>query len=669
MDTPKQDVSCLIKFPPDIWAYLVSYLSGEQIGRLKMTGSALLWRKLTFSGVVKAIKLGNDFLQFKSWPAYLNEFLSLEELSIHSPTEVWWSEMGVKLNLIPSTVRKLRFTGPYGLFFDFSNFFVGPKGEDLHFDELLPHLEILDIRTMRLMGCSWMTRCPPTLTKLSTAQWDGQSELPSSLLHLTLSRSDAISLRPGLKFPPHLETLDLCASVPIINALVPLLPASFLRLTCEISQSSLHKVDIGKLPRAMISFHLNSFANLDLFNPPESVSLLPPTLTELDIPALLPTSAWATLPANLKTLCCRTDQSCTVTSKNVRELDDPFMDETKKGTTLAYHNYALQTYPFNTLPRTLTDLHCVSPGTPGVDNLFFGPPSEDMLTSYFPLGLTSLSLACAQLAVEVAKLLPTSLTRLKIGALCERVCEFLPSGLRELTGHCTLMSPNLIKFLPESLTFLALTRAIATSRWYHDATGCNYQISKFPEYAKHVKCESSMDWKGDFSLPPGLTHLKLRNFEMLQDAFIMNQQISKLLELRLESGSNQISDLSIPFLSPRLKILILSQSIDITGKSFAALPRCLVWLDLNSASSIFDCDVQHLPRTLKKAYLDSAIHLTDTCVRQLPQNLELISLKKNAKITPSSFPYFPYTLRYSQVYRSVQLAKWSIRRGAIDIYE
>ena len=81
-EASQHEVSCFVNFPPEIWANLATYLSGEQLGRIKMTGSKSLWNKLRSPRVVTSVKLGDDFINFKSWPAFLNEFTSLEQLSI-----------------------------------------------------------------------------------------------------------------------------------------------------------------------------------------------------------------------------------------------------------------------------------------------------------------------------------------------------------------------------------------------------------------------------------------------------------------------------------------------------------------------------------------------------------------------------------------------------------
>ena len=107
MDTPKRHVSFLESFPPDIWAYFVWYIPGEQLGRLLMTGATLLWRRLKSPNVVKSITLGQDFMVFKSLPRFLDELPSLDELLIHSNNDVWMCKLDLTIDSIPSRVRKL----------------------------------------------------------------------------------------------------------------------------------------------------------------------------------------------------------------------------------------------------------------------------------------------------------------------------------------------------------------------------------------------------------------------------------------------------------------------------------------------------------------------------------------------------------------------------------
>ena len=111
MDGPKLEVSWLEYFPPDIWACIVWYLPGEQLGRLMMTGATLLWRRLKSPHVVKSIKLGQDYLIFKSPPKFLNELPSLDELLIDSRNDEWSRNLGLTIASIPSGVRKLELSG------------------------------------------------------------------------------------------------------------------------------------------------------------------------------------------------------------------------------------------------------------------------------------------------------------------------------------------------------------------------------------------------------------------------------------------------------------------------------------------------------------------------------------------------------------------------------
>lgn len=166
METQIRAVSWLETFPPDIWAYIVPYLSGEQLSQLKMTGAIYLWRKLTNLGVVKSVKLGADYLPFNSWPAFLNEFPSLEELCIDSTHRDWFSSIAPNLRRMPSTLRKLRIRGIVG---NLSKFFVDPNfvgTKLLRLDEHLPHLELLDVRSTFMEDYSWMMYSPQSLTRL-----------------------------------------------------------------------------------------------------------------------------------------------------------------------------------------------------------------------------------------------------------------------------------------------------------------------------------------------------------------------------------------------------------------------------------------------------------------------------------------------------------------------
>ena len=267
---------------------------------------------------------------------------------------------------------------------------------------------------------------------------------------------------------------------------------------------------------------------------------------------------------------------------------------------------------------------------------------------------------------NTAKLLPSSLTYLKIGTLCERVCAHLPAGLKTLESCRTLMSPNFFKSLPKSLTSLTLICNPPSSPWFDCNTGKRLDtISKHPEYFTHEICVSNcFDWKDSSCLSSSITSLIMIGFDQLGDTFMLNQQLPNLLELDL-GNSKHLSDLSIPLLSAHLTVLDLWSSSRVSGKSFEILPRGLLSLHLNSSESIFDDDIQHLPRTLKRVEMNKAIHLTDLCISDLPPHLEHLELKSSTLITPSSFPHLPYSLRSYQ-HRIVGIFRsWYIGRGII----
>ena len=111
MDAPNRQVSWLESFPPDIWAYFSQYLPGEQLERLMMTGAALLMQRLTSHHTVKSIKLGQDFMIFKSLVRLFNDFPYAEELYIHSLREKWSDMLDLKIDSMPLGLRKLELSG------------------------------------------------------------------------------------------------------------------------------------------------------------------------------------------------------------------------------------------------------------------------------------------------------------------------------------------------------------------------------------------------------------------------------------------------------------------------------------------------------------------------------------------------------------------------------
>ena len=190
-------------------------------------------------------------------------------------------------------------------------------------------------------------------------------------------------------------------------------------------------------------------------------------------------------------------------------------------------------------------------------------------------------------------------------------------------------------------------------------------IAKLADYSIHERCTSNnFDWKNSSCIPPTLSYLKLNGFDELGDSFLLHQQLPNLLELNLDA-SKHFSDLSIPLLPAHLTGLNLDSSSKISGKSFEFLPRCLLRLHLDSSKSIFDSDIQHLPRTLKHVELNRAIHLTELCIADLPPHLEYLSMLQNSKISSSSFPNFPYSLRSHKFSTAVSFKRWKSEWGKV----
>lgn len=585
MDAPKFEFDHLENFPPDILAYLVSYLPGEQLGRLKLTGARSLWYKLVIPKVVTSVSLGTDFLQFKGWPAYLHEFPSIEELVISNPNSDWWSKLRFNLSHIPPTVRKLAIIGKP------SKVFLDKAGKQLNIDEQLPKLEELDYQGPRTKG-EWMARLPSTLTKLTTLEWDAALDFPPSLIHLKLCVKSAEST---LKLPVGLETYETATRTGLAA-----FPPSL---------------------RTFIATHYSRFSTSTHFP-------LPTTLTELEMPHQnFPSSLWSSLPSTLKKLVIKVNESDLVSMT----IMNPLTRET----------HTVHSLPMEFLPNSISSLALRGSLVNTIT------PSEAILSSssaFFPTSLTILSAADISITPTAAKLLPSSLTSLSIKNLCERICEHLPKGLTLLSAQ-PILTPNLIKLLPKSLHSLYLSCPSDYTTWF-DYNTCSKlnSITNLEEYAIH-KEYSKLHWQDEQSLPPNLTSLSFHGFNDLGDAFAQ-QKLPNLLSLGL-SESFRFTDHCIPLLNRHLTSLGLGDSSKITGKCFPHLPRSLTFLDLRHASSIFDDDIQHLPQCLETANLAFATHLTDESIPKFPRTLKRLDLQNNEIISKACAPHLPYALKSS----------------------
>lgn len=618
MDATQNGFSLVNYLPPDLWASVSPFFDGETLGRIMLTGKKLLWAKLRSANTVRSIKLGNGYLKFKSWPAFLRELPSIEELYIDSGSIDWWLDLGLKLDDLPPTLKYLKISG----ITEIDDIFLRKEGNRLNIDEFLPNLESIELQYAQKADYTPITRCPPTLTKLGLRSWDGKMELPSSLLHFTAYHS--IDYPIGAKLPPQLETLD-----------IPRL------------------ADQSMLIPSLTSFSAYHLGDMDLSISPESLACLPMNLTELDISDIFPASSWSYLPPNLQKLTFTlSEELCATITRQVVDTTNGIIREVK-------------TYPFELLPKSLTSfkfyVEDISDFSYG---LYLEVDSDPTSKSnpIFPPNLRTLQAQDLYFSPNAAKQLPASLTELQIENLSEAMVEYLPKRLTHLTVIQTLISPKLISLLPKSLFVLQLHYA-QHSHWFDFNTGEGIPLSECPEFPIHKRL-SAIDWRMDVSFPPNLTALKLVNFRDFGDS-PRNFNLFNLLTLDL-STLEQFSDTDALSLSCHLTELNLSRCSQVMGKWFPVLPRSLLRLELRCASHINDDDIQHLPRTLEVAFLCDATSLTDRCIVDFPRHLRMLDLSNNTLITQKCIPDLPYPIRWPHNYFSLQLARWRIKNGKIQ---
>ena len=308
MNTPKGESSWLESFPPDIWAYFAWYLPGEQLGRLMMTGATRLWQRLKSPRVVKSIKLGEDFIVFKSFPRFLSELCWLRELCIHNNNDEWNRKLGLKIDSIPSGVRKLVLSGNWEKPADT---LFGKDGATLKLNEHLPHLEVLEIPSLDFMNYTWMAHSPQSLTKLNLLRWNGNVELPTSLIHFETGYADISTSSFVSKLPSSLETFIVDFKLSGVDLVVPLLPPSTHALYLGYLSSCLGVISpqnlLEQLPKSLTCFQVPISVLGDGMDP-ELIPLLPSTLIDLEI-STLHCSAWHLLPPQLTKLSLSNSQN------------------------------------------------------------------------------------------------------------------------------------------------------------------------------------------------------------------------------------------------------------------------------------------------------------------------------------------------------------------------
>lgn len=604
MERPNSGIFGLLHLPTDLWAYVTDFLPGEQYALLKRTGSKHLWSRIQYPGVVKSVELGKHFFKLKSWPVLLNEFTTLSELVISSLHSDWLRNIGLKVHMIPSTLRKLGITGKV----DAEQFFLNTEGNVLYFDEQVPNLQELDFPASGTSQ-SWLRCLPLTLTILSVYIWPAELPLPPLLIDLRVQfvySGDELKLPIGLEKFYIPELWDLSLLVPPLKS---------------FKTSSLGGLRVEKFPNLMAN--------------------LPRTLTEIDAPsAVLPPQCWSYLPCTLLKLTLNNSISkWDILTRNFERKSPPTTE-----------------YPFHLLPKSITHLNYLesSPAIRGFIN------SAEPI---FPPHLTLLGASNFFFMPNAVAALPPSLTHLELYNLCERVCKVLSNNLTTLIANHTVICSTLVSFLPPRLKSLELQCATAATTWFDYQSGEKFKlIEDMPEYAAHRSFKFDAGWS-DQTLPPTLTSLKLVGFMGVRDS-LAKQPLPRLHELSVLKCKS-VTDTTIPYLGRHLATLILPYCLEITGKCFPSLPNYLVHLEIRHSASIFDSDIPYLPRSLKTIYFDSATHLTDACFQDLPLYLVTLVLRKNAVISKSCFQDLPFPVVNIRPSVLFEVAKWRIEYGIL----
>lgn len=597
-------------FPPELWACITHYLAGEHLGRLKLTGSAYLWFQLSAPRAVTSVILGKEDILFKKWPAFVNEFPSLQELDISiedDPGHDFWQP---RLENVPKYLRKLSISANH-LCID--AFFSQEDGAVSSLIEHTPLLNSLSVTTTWSRKRAWQAYIPPNLTFLKVLGLDADSTLPTTLLHLDIDYIyDKMPIK-GIQLPPCIETVamkhithtDICSTPGLLS------------ISSELAMS-LTPQEISSISRNVTVLHgigldKKSIANLDLGVSPSELFPCPPYLTELTATDL-PIECWSALPKTLKYL----KLSRVHPTKNL-QANAPFSTP----------SVSLPIVPTQLLPRSITHLilefsepfffhasPCPSPSDAAA-------PHPTNAHSLFPPLTTHLRLHSAQLSVEATKQLPTSLFALSLRNLDESVIDYLPKSLTVLKSYAQEPSPSFIHRLPKSLTELRLWKPTLTQSWFDPVTGIKRKVGDFTSNRSN---ESALE---NCSPPAYLKKLEIEGQADFSEGFVCRYG-RHLEELHLQST---FSNESIPRLSRHLIELVLNHSIKITGECFPDLPSLLIRLEMTSAKEIFDGDIKHLPRQLQHLKLSSAIHLTNDSLKDFPRLLRLLDLTQNEHIT------------------------------------
>lgn len=633
----------LFIFPPEIWAIILNCLPGEVLFRFKLTGSTLLWRQISAARYVKSLFLGGDGLHFKRPPTCLNELFGVEELKISNVNELWWQNIGLKLDQLPKTLRKLVLSGPK---LEIASIFRQPDGTRFSLDEHLPLLEELSFPLEWLQKTALVSS---NLKVLRCRSWDYHCQLPPSLIHLHLTETIYPGPENEIRVPSQLESI-FATNFYMAAQLIPYLPPSLVTLDIYGNPPNLASADLLiKLPPNLTKLSVTisrpppGSAALALTS--ESLSWLSHRLTDLDI-GLLPAVLWKALPPGLLRLrlsgLSGNDTITPRTLPNPKDKDHPVH---------------FNSIPIHDLPKTITWLSLLFIARLQRYTVDFDALSDDAVCDAkpIPFKFSYLRIANAQLSTRACRHLSqtTFLTEMDLQYLDLSLVKHLPKTLTKLIAMKVFLMPGLFANLPKGLTFLHLGASTTPyDTWTDPSTSLSCNILAMHEIL--LPSQTSDDfWTGEACLPPNLTTLGLATRIEHGDLFA-RQDMQKLTRLTLQ-GSIYITNLGIPHLSRELVQLHMPFARTISGKCFKDLPKSLTWLSLEATWEVYDEDIQHLPLTLEYLNLQSASSLTDSCLKSLPRSLKSLDLRQCQKITNSHLSDLPISLQlYPEYFKKAQ---------------
>ena len=676
IEEPKRDFSLLLEFPPDIWASIADLLPAEQLGRLKLTGSKSVWQRLRTINTVTRIILGQDFVHFQRWPAFLRDFPSVRELSIMHYNEQWCLDCGARLDLMPSTLRKLTLKlNPTVL----PLFFCGEGDKPLYMADHVPLLEYFDlgmewgqpsgvhpgsdfqrIFTLWDSKLPWLTRLPTSLTSLKVTYWNPKTPLPTSLIHLHVQNVieyDRLSTTT-LEIPPNLESIK-CGTLYGADIIIPKLPASIVVLEAGYLNATHNKqypAWMSIMPKSLITLECDVMhESRSPFGITPNLTLACQSLRELTLNTL-PTEHWHCLP---QTLCKLVFKNFLITSSTVsRSLSHP-LDNTK--TTFV-------TVPIELLPRSITHLDVDVEYSEIIllDSNTDRSESSQSHSEFFPPNLTFFRARNLQFTLDTAIALPPTLTTLEVEYFDNRLYEYLPRGLEQLVSTQTMMTADSVKFLPSSLTSLHLELTSCDYQWIDPYTAEPMDAGQLMVTYPHIYQNSMTCFcEANLAFPQNLKYLYLQGFSL--DDHLSSLMPMYLQELNLSDSPSVLTNAFFPSLPRYLTTLYLQIDVEITGECFEDLPRSLTELHLPKCGKVANSAIKHLPQNLQVLGMNEATQLTEICLIDFPRSLESLRLR-DTSITRRAFPDLPYKIQSKLNNRPqpvFETMSWCVNGGSI----